>query len=165
MSSQGGSKKLLQGLVSHKLTAYLTFANLLLTQWIMAILSKGYKSNNFEPHNSSKLRFTNIQGLHLSFIKCGPCPMWGKSGWPNWFYKFFCEGLSSFNPKRFYYSNAWSSSLRERKTSFCLGLISSKLCGFLLMFPTNVTSLSVALLLPLLTTFFMVMHGFWFYFI
>ena len=36
----------------------------------MAILSKGYKAGNFESHNSLKLSFTNIQGLHLNFVEC-----------------------------------------------------------------------------------------------
>ena len=47
--------KLLQGLVSHELTAYLSVFNLFLTQWIMAILSKGCKPDNFEPCNSLNL--------------------------------------------------------------------------------------------------------------
>ena len=36
----------------------------------MAILSKGCKPDNFEPHSSLKLRFTNIQGLHFNFVEC-----------------------------------------------------------------------------------------------
>ena len=74
------------------------------------------------------------------------CCMWDKLGWLNWFWQFLCEGLSSFNPKRFYYSYAWSCSLCERRTSFCTGLISRKLCRFLLMFLSSFTSLSVLLL-------------------
>ena len=35
----------------------------------MAILSKGCKPDNFEPHNSLKLSFTNIQGLRSNFVK------------------------------------------------------------------------------------------------
>ena len=69
MSSQWGSQKLLQGLVSHELTAYLSVFNLFLTQWIMAILSKGCKPDNFEPHNSLKLSFTNIWGLRSNFVE------------------------------------------------------------------------------------------------
>ena len=41
MSSQWGSQKLHQGLVSYEITAYLSIFNLFLTQLIMAILSKG----------------------------------------------------------------------------------------------------------------------------
>ena len=36
----------------------------------MAILSKACKPDNFESHNSLKLSFTNIQGLHLNFVDC-----------------------------------------------------------------------------------------------
>ena len=36
----------------------------------MAILSKGCKLDNFEPHNSLKLSFTKIQGLYSNFIDC-----------------------------------------------------------------------------------------------
>ena len=57
--------------------------------------------------------------------------LWDKLGWLNWFWQFLCEGLSSFNSKGFWYSYAWSRSLCERRTSFCTGLISRKLCRFL----------------------------------
>ena len=36
----------------------------------MAILSKACKSDKFEPHNSLKLSFMNIRGLHSHFVKC-----------------------------------------------------------------------------------------------
>ena len=36
----------------------------------MAILSKACKPDNFELHNSLKLSFTNIWGLHLNFVDC-----------------------------------------------------------------------------------------------
>ena len=61
--------KLLQGLVSHELTAYLSVFNLFLTQWIMAILSKVCKPDTCEPHNSLKLSFTNIRGLCSNFVE------------------------------------------------------------------------------------------------
>ena len=47
-----------------------------------------------------------------------------------------------------YYSYAWSCSLCEGRTSFWKGLISTKLCKFLLMFSIGITSLSVLLLFP-----------------
>ena len=53
--------KLLQGLASHELMAYLSVFNLYLTQWIMAILSKGCNPDNLEPLNSLKHSFTNIE--------------------------------------------------------------------------------------------------------
>ena len=36
----------------------------------MAMLSKGSKPDNFEPHNSLKLSFTNIRGLRSNFVEC-----------------------------------------------------------------------------------------------
>ena len=42
----------------------------ILTHWIMAILSKGFKPHNFEWRNSIELSFTNIQGLHSNFVDC-----------------------------------------------------------------------------------------------
>ena len=63
MSSHWGSQKWLQGLVSHELSAWLSVFNIFLTWWIMTILSKGCKPDNFESHNSLKLSFTNIQNI------------------------------------------------------------------------------------------------------
>ena len=64
-------------------------------------------------------------------------------GWINWFCQLLCDWLSSFNPKWFYYSYAWSCSLCEGRTLFCTGFISRKFCRFLLMFLSGFTSLSV----------------------
>ena len=50
-------------------------------------------------------------------------------------------------------THALSCSLCEGRTSFCAGLISRKLCTFLLMFSTGFTSLSILLLFPLSITF------------
>ena len=36
----------------------------------MAILSKGCRPDNFEPHNSLKHSFTNLQRLRSSFVEC-----------------------------------------------------------------------------------------------
>ena len=36
----------------------------------MVILSKGCKLDNFESHNSLRLSFTNIWGLHSNFVEC-----------------------------------------------------------------------------------------------
>ena len=141
MSSQWGSQNLLQGLVSHELTAYLSVFNLFLTQWIMAILSKGCKRDNSEPHNSLKLSFTNIRTLCSNFVEC---ESFFESNPPNILAQCetnlddsvdsgnFGDGLPSLNPKRFYYSYAWSCSLNER-TSVSTGLTSTKLCGLLIV--------------------------------
>ena len=70
MSCQWGLQKLLWVLVSHELTAYLSVFDLFLTQFIMAILSKGCKPDKFEPHNSLKISFTNVWGFHSNFVEC-----------------------------------------------------------------------------------------------
>ena len=36
----------------------------------MAILSKACKPDNFKSHNSQKLSFSNIRGLHSNFVDC-----------------------------------------------------------------------------------------------
>ena len=36
----------------------------------MTILSKAYKPDNFESHNSLNLSFTNIRGLRSNFVDC-----------------------------------------------------------------------------------------------
>ena len=64
-------------------------------------------------------------------LSCHFCSMWDKLGWPDWFWQFLCEGLSFFDPKRFYHLHAWSCSLCERRTSFCTEIISRKLGRFL----------------------------------
>ena len=38
----------------------------------MTILLKGSKTDNFEPHNSLKLSFTNIRDLRSNFVECEP---------------------------------------------------------------------------------------------
>ena len=38
----------------------------------MAILSKGYKTDNFESHNSLKLSYTNVQGFRSNFVEYEP---------------------------------------------------------------------------------------------
>ena len=65
--------------------------------------------------------------------------MWDKPGLLDWLWRYLSEELSSFNLKGFYYSYAWSCSLCEGMTSFCTGLISVKLCWFLLMFLAGCT--------------------------
>ena len=100
----------------------------------------------------------------FSWIKISwhSCCTWDKLGWLNLFWKFLCEGLSSFNLQRFYCSYVWSCSSYKKRACFCTGLISRKFCWLLLMFSTGFTSLSILLLFPLLITF-IVMHSFFFY--
>ena len=169
MSSQWGSQKLLQWLVSQELTAYLSIFN----QFKLHEFWRYYQKHV----NQTILNRTTLWNLALQIfeafvrillIQVWPwiklswysCSVWDKPGWLDWFWQFLCEKLSSFNPKGFRYSYEWSRSLCERRTSFCSGLISR----FLVMVLTGFTSLSVLLLFPL-SIFFSFMHGFWFYFI
>ena len=111
MCSQWGSQKLLQGLMSHEITAYLSVFNLFKINELWPYYSKACKPDNCESHNSLKLSFTNIWGLHMNFcwmwifpwIKLSrhSCFVWDKPGWFNWFCQCVCERLSSFNPKGF----------------------------------------------------------------
>ena len=115
----------------------------------MAILSKGSKPDNFEPHNSLKLSFTNIRGLRSNFVEC---ESFLESNSPG--ILALCETnldvsidsgnctvtgyLPLNNPKGFCYSYAWSCSLCEGRTSFWIGLISRKLFRLLIMFSNSV---------------------------
>ena len=67
MSFQWGPQKLFQGLVSHELAAHLF--DIFFTQWIITVLSKWYKPDNFESLNSLKLSSTNICGLISNFVE------------------------------------------------------------------------------------------------
>ena len=140
----------------------------------MTILSKKCRRDNFESHDSLKLNSINIRGLCLNFFDC---ESFLELNSPDilalcetnlddstWFWQFLREGLSFFNLKGFYYSYAWSHNLCEGRTSFCMGLISWKLCRFVIMFSTGFTSLIVLLLFLLLITFFVFVHGFWYCF-
>ena len=123
-------------------------------------ISKACKLDNFELHNSLKLNFTNVRGLRSNFVDCESFLESNSPAILALSETNLCEKLSTFNSKGFWYSYAWSRSLCERRTSFCTGLNSRKLCRFLLMFSTGFTSLSVLLLLPLSITFFVFVHDF-----
>ena len=139
----------------------------------MTILSKACKPDNFELHNFLKLSFINIWGLCSNFVNW---ESFLESNSPD--ILALCERNlddsidSGYFSVRHYlpliwkdssiYSHAWYQSLCERRTSFCTGLISRKLCRFLLMFSTGFTLLSVLLLFPLLITFvFRVSYSCW----
>ena len=89
---------------------------------IVLILSKACEADNFELHNFLRLSFTNIQGLCSNFVDC---KFFLESNSPDillclrqtWMTQLilviYLERLSSFNPKRFQYSYAWSRSLCE----------------------------------------------------
>ena len=67
MSSQWGSQKLLQGLVSHKLTTYLSISNLFEFSELWPYYQK-HVNQIMLNHATLKLSFTNIWGLHSNFV-------------------------------------------------------------------------------------------------
>ena len=172
-------QKLLQGLVSHELTAYLSVFNLFLTQWIMAILSKGCKPHNFESHNSLKLSFTNIGGPRSNFAEC---ESFLESNSPD--ILALCEtnldDSSDFGnfSVRGYLLFIWKDSLThmhglavyvKEGLPFALDLslensADSYLCFWLALLH-SVSYFFFFLFFFLLITFFIVMHSLWFYFI
>ena len=142
----------------------------------MVILSEGCKPDNLELHKSLKLCCTNIWGLCSNFVDCESFLESNSADSPTLFEtnlddsidcgSFSVRGLSSFNPKGFYYSYAWSCCWCEVSTSFWTGRISRKLCRWpLFKLLASFTTLSVFLLLPVLITFFIFLHSFWFCFI
>ena len=174
MSSQWGSQKLLQGLVSHELTAYLSVFNLFLTQWIMAILSKGCKPDNFESHNSLKLSFTNICGLPSKFVEC---KSFLESNFPDILALSETNLNDSIDSGNFsvrgyllliwkdYISHRYGLAVYAKEGLPFTWDLSLKNSAVSFLFSNGFTSLSVLLLFPLSITFFLFMHGFWFYFI
>ena len=135
----------------------------------MTKLSKASKPDNFESHNSLKLSFANIRGLRSNFVDC---ESFLESNPPE--ILALCEtNLDDSNDSGNFPGRGYLPLIRKDSSThmhglavyvkeglpFCTGLISRKLCRFLLMFSTCFTSLSVLLLFPLLITF-LVMHGF-----
>ena len=130
----------------------------------MAILSKACKPENFELCNSLKLSFMYIWGLHSNFVDC---ESFLESNSPD--ILTLCEtnlddsidsGNSSVRGYLPLIRKDSSTHMHEGRSSFCRGLISRKLCRFLLMFSTCFTSLSVVILFPLSITFLIFVHGF-----
>ena len=160
-------------MVSHELTAYLSVFNQFFTQWIMTMLSKGCKPDNFESHNSLKLSFTNIWGLCLNFIEC---ESYLESSSPGIFESYLessslgifdlCETnlddwqfLPLIQKDSATYMHGFTFYVKEGPP-FAQDW-SLKLWRFLHMFLTDFTSLSLLLPFPLSITFFIFMHGFY----
>ena len=118
---------------------------------------------------SLKLNFKNIRGLLSNFVDC---ESFLESNSPD--ILALCDlnlddsiDSGSFSVRgclplirKDSSTHVWSRSLCEGRSSFCTGLISRKLCRFLLMFSTGFTSLSVLLLFPLSITFFVFVRSF-----
>ena len=142
----------------------------------MIILLKGHKQDNFEPQNSLKLSFTNIQGVPSNFAEC---KLFLESNSPDILALCECESNlddsvdSSSFLVRGYLPLIWKDAIThmhgltfyaKEGLPFALDL-SLENCRFLLMFSTGFTSLIVLLLFPPSITYFLVMHSFLFYFI
>ena len=159
--------------MSHELTAYLSVFNLFLTQSIIAILSKECRPDNFESHNSLKLSFPNIRGLRSNFVER---ESFLGSNSPD--ILALCEtdlddsidsgnfSVRGYLPliRKDSITHMHGLALYVKKGLLLHGTYLRKLRGFLLMFSTGFTSLSVLLLFPLSLTFIF-MHGVLFYFI
>ena len=120
ISSQWRSQKLLQQLImSYKLAVYFLFwpiFNLMI--WIMAILWKGCKPDNFQSHNSLKLSLLKLFEALVWILLIVNLPLSQTllilvCVRQNWMTRLIlCEGgLSSFNLKGFCYLYVWSCSL------------------------------------------------------
>ena len=124
----------------------------------MVILSKARKPDNFESHNSLKLSFSNIRGLHSNFVGCESLHE-----------SIVPEILTLSNTNLNDSIDSGNFSVRDylpliRKdfvtrmrglassyyvnsgTSFGIGVISKKLSGFLFMFSTGSTIFIILLL-------------------
>ena len=125
---------------------------------------------NHESQNSLKPSFTNPQGYRSTFVwyefflsnqNLPKFLLYMRQTWINQLIGAISEwGLSCFNTECFCYSYAWSCSLCERRTSFCTGLMSRKLCGVLLSFRLALLHL-VSDFFSLYRSPFIFMHSFW----
>ena len=185
MSSHWGSQKLLQGLVSHELTAYISVFNLYLTQWITAILSKGCKPDNFEPLNFLKHSFMNIWGVCSNFVEyesflesnsrdiLGLCETnlddsidSGNFSGRGYLPLIQKDSITHMYGLAVYVKEGLSFAQDlSLENSFAQDLSLENSFFFYFMFSTSFTSLVVLLLFPLSITFFIILHSFLFYFI
>ena len=136
----------------------------------MALLSKTSKPDNFEVHNSLKLSFENICGLHSNFVHC---KSFLESNSPD--ILALCKTNLDDSIDSVNLSVRGQPPLIQKDSSthmhglsvyvkeglpFARDLTSRKLCRFLFMFSTGFTPLSVLLLFPLSITLFVFVHGF-----
>ena len=140
----------------------------------MAILSKAFKSDKFESRNSLKLSFMKFEAfvqilliVNLSlnqtlliFLLCVRI---------TWMIQLILTislwEVIFLSSEKILVLICMVLQFMWKKDFLLHGLISVKLSKFLLMFSTGFTSISVLLHFPLSITFFVFVHGFWFYFI
>ena len=148
-----------------------------LTQWIMAILSKACKLDNFESYNSLKLSFTNIWGLHSNFVDCESFLELSSPDIPALCETNLDDSIDSSNFSEGYLPLIQKDSTTHvRSTTHMHGPavyvkdglpfardLSLENCVFDLCF--RLALLQCLPSFPLSITFFIFMHSFWFYFI
>ena len=134
----------------------------------MSILSKACKPVNFESHNSLKLSSANILGLRSNFVDCNSFPESNSPGILALCETNLDDSIDSGNfSVRGYLPlirKDYSTHMHDLTVYVKVGLpfarnLSLENCRFLLIFSTGFISHSVVLL-PLLITFFVFMHGF-----
>ena len=124
-------------------------------------------------HSSLKHSFTNIRGFCSSFDGCGS---FLESNSPN--FLVLCDtnldgsiGSTNFSVRGYLLLIQKSSVTHthslivEGGASFCMGLISRKLYGFLFVFSNGFALFVVLLLFPPLITVFVFVHSFSYHFI
>ena len=126
-------------------------------------LSKACKPENFESHNSLMLSFMSIRGLCLNFVDCQSFLESNSLDILALFETNLDDSIDSGN----FSMRGYLPLIRKdsdthmhglaRATSFSTGIISRKLCRFLLMFWTGCISLNV-LLLRLCARFLILFH-------
>ena len=127
----------------------------------MAILSKAYKPDNFESHNSLKLSFMNIRRLRSNFVDC---VYFLESNSPD--ILALCETNldDSIDSGNFSVREYLPLIQKDSSTHMhSLAVYVKEGLPFVdsyFMFSTCFTSPSVLFLFPLSIAFFLVMHGF-----
>ena len=135
----------------------------------MAILSKRCKPDNFEPHNSLKLSFTNIGGLRSNFVQC---ESFLESNSPD--ILTLCEtnlddsvDSGNFSVRAYLpliqkesVTHIHGFAFMTKRGFLCMRRITRKLCEFLYMFLRGFTSFSALFLFSLSITFLIFVHGF-----
>ena len=139
--------------MSHEFTSQFSVFDLFLMEWIMVILSKRCKTDNFKSHNSLKLSLANIRGLRSNFVEC---ESFFESNFPDILALRVTSMDDSIDSGSFSVTGYLPLIRKDSVThmdglavylkeglSFCMGPISWKLFRFSLMFSTGFTSLSV----------------------
>ena len=159
-----------------ELTVYLSVFDLFITQWIMAILSKGCEPDNFESQIFWNLTLQMFEvfvrillNVNLSLNQTSPDIL-----------ALFETNLDDSIDSGSFSLTVYLSLIRRDSDTHMHGLavyvkeglsfkwdlsLENYLCRVVLMFLTGFTSLSIWPLFPSMIKLFVFMHVFWFYFI